>query len=183
MKPKMFVTPEYITAKDIKKIRHQLKLTQKEFAPLINCSKPTIERWERGTEQIHGPIGLLLSMLEQYPEYVEHIKVPETTMPMRLWYMHQQKVCTIIDVNELKKEIHVTNYTNNRMFCAFGIEENPDYASYQEFLESRCFPESRDKIKLILKDLDIPFYDPIMIIEKTEGRMAEDDFWIRIERL
>ena len=29
---------------------------------------------------------------------------------------------------------------------------------------------------------DVPFYDPFMIIEKTEGRMAEDDFWIRIER-
>jgi len=43
-------------------------------------------------------------------------------------------------------------------------------------------PESRDKMKLILKDLGLPFYDPIMIIEKTEGRMAEDDFWIRIER-
>ena len=25
-------------------------------------------------------------------------------------------------------------------------------------------------------------YDPILIIEKTEGRMAEDKFWIRIER-
>ena len=37
-------------------------------------------------------------------------------------------------------------------------------------------------MKLILKDLGLPFYDPIMIIEKTEGRMAEDDFWIRIER-
>lgn len=37
-------------------------------------------------------------------------------------------------------------------------------------------------MKLILKDLGLPFYDPIMIIEKTEGRMAEDDFWICIER-
>ncbi len=37
-------------------------------------------------------------------------------------------------------------------------------------------------MKLILKDLDLPFYDPMLIIEKTEGRMAEDDFWIRIER-
>ena len=53
---------------------------------------------------------------------------------------------------------------------------------YLEFLESRCFPKSRDKMKLVLKDLRLPFYDPIMIIEKTEGRMAEDDFWIRIER-
>ncbi len=37
-------------------------------------------------------------------------------------------------------------------------------------------------MKLILKDLDLPFYDSLMIIEKTQGRMAEDDFWIRIER-
>lgn len=36
-------------------------------------------------------------------------------------------------------------------------------------------------MKLILKDLNIPFYDPIMIIKKTEGRMAEDNFWIKIE--
>ena len=37
-------------------------------------------------------------------------------------------------------------------------------------------------MKLILKDLDLPFYDPLMIIQKTEGKMAEDHFWIRIER-
>ena len=82
----------------------------------------------------------------------------------------------------MKKEIKVTNFTDNLMFRAFGIEEEPDYQMYQEFLESRCFPRSRDKLKLVLKDLDLPFYDPFMIIEKTEGRMAEDDFWIRIER-
>ena len=37
-------------------------------------------------------------------------------------------------------------------------------------------------MKLILDDLGIPFYEPMLIIEKTEGKMAEDDFWIRIER-
>ena len=89
---------------------------------------------------------------------------------------------TIIDVNEMKREVHILNYTDNLMFRAFGVVENPDYQMYLDFLESRCFPRSRDKMKLILKDLGLPFYDPFMIIEKTEGRMAEDDFWIRIER-
>ena len=37
-------------------------------------------------------------------------------------------------------------------------------------------------MKLQLKELGIPFYDPLLIIEKTEGRMADDHFWIRIER-
>lgn len=54
--------------------------------------------------------------------------------------------------------------------------KEPTYEDYEVFLESRCFPKSRDKMKLILKDLDLPFYDPLMIIQKTEGRMAEDHF-------
>ena len=53
---------------------------------------------------------------------------------------------------------------------------------YKEFLESRCFPRTRDKMKLVLEDIGLPFYDTFMIIEKTQGRMAEDDFWIRIEK-
>lgn len=182
MSERLFVTPEYITAKEIKNLRKQLRLTQKEFAMLINCSKVTVERWEVSSEPITGPICLLLKMLEKYPEYVDSVKIPKKSTPIRLWYMHNQTVCTIIDVNEMSREIKIFNYTDNLMFRAFGVEENPDYKMYIEFLESRCFPKSRDKMKLVLKDLDLPFYDPFMIIEKTEGRMAEDDFWIQIER-
>ena len=85
-------------------------------------------------------------------------------------------------VNEMEQKVHIINYTDNLMFRAFGKVENPDYKMYEEFLESRCFPANRDKMKLVLKDLDLPFYDPLMIIEKTAGKMEEDDFWIRIER-
>ena len=182
MQEKMFVTPEYITAKEIKAVRGQLGLTQKEFAQLIGCSKPTVERWERSEDAITGPICLLIKMIEKYPDYVEKIKLTEKTFPIWLYYMHKQTVCTVIDVNELKREVKVRNYTDHVIFRAFGVEEEPSYEQYLEFLESRCFPRSRDKMKLILKDLDLPFYDPFMIIEKTEGRMAEDDFWIKIER-
>ena len=152
MKKRLFVTPEYTTAREIKQIRKELHLTQKEFAEFINCSKPTIERWERSKEVIRGPIVPFLKMLQKYPEY------------------------------EQERKVKIRNYTDKIMFRAFGTIDDPDYNDYLEFLESRCFPESRDKMKLILKDLGLPFYDPIMIIEKTAGRMAEDDFWIRIER-
>lgn len=121
-------------------------------------------------------------MLEKYPEYEESVKVPEKIWSLRIWYMYGQNVCTLIDVNEQERNVKVKNYADKIMFRAFGIVENPDYDQYLEFLKSRCFPESRDKMKLILKDLELPFYDPILIIEKTEGRMAGDDFGIRIER-
>ena len=182
MMEKKFLIPDYVTAEEIKNIRKKLDFTQKEFADFIHCSKSTVERWEMSKTPITGSITLLISMLERYPEYAEAMKVPAKAAPVRLWYMYKEKVCTIIDVNEIKREVSIKNYTDNIMFRAFGIEENPDYHMYEEFLESRCFPESRDKMKLILRDLDLPFYDPMMIIEKTQGKMAEDDFWIRIER-
>ncbi|MBQ2288462.1 MAG: helix-turn-helix domain-containing protein [Lachnospiraceae bacterium] len=182
MDNKIFITPDYITADDLKRIRKLLNMTQKEFAMLIGCSKPTVERWERSSEQIRGPICLLLKLIEQDVQSVLKLRVPKKDTPIRLWYMYNQMVCTIIDVNELKREVRIYNCTDNVMFRAFGVTEKPDFEMYTEFLESRCFPEGRDKMKLVLKDLNLPFYDPFMIIEKTEGRMAEDDFWIRIER-
>ena len=67
------------------------------------------------------------------------------------------------------------------MYRAFGRNEKPDYRDYEEFLESRCFPRTRDQMKLMLRELSLPFYDPFLIIQKTQGRMAEDNFWIQIE--
>ena len=78
--------------------------------------------------------------------------------------MFKREICTIIDVDERSRKVKIYNYTNNFIKKAFGRNEKPTFEEYEEFLESRCF------------------YDPFMIIEKTEGRMAEDDFWIRIER-
>ena len=85
-------------------------------------------------------------------------------------------------MNERLRYIRIYNYTNDLLKRAFGRIENPTFEQYEEFLESRCFPRSRDKMKLMLKELNIPFYEPLMIIEKTQGRMAEDDFWLEIER-
>ena len=36
-------------------------------------------------------------------------------------------------------------------------------------------------MKIMLEELNLPVYDPFLIGQKTEGRMAEDDFWIQIE--
>lgn len=177
-----YITPEYITGEQIKIIRKQLGMTQKDFAVFVNSSKPTIERWETSTQPIRGPIVLLLECLKRYPQIANELSIPKIAFPLRLWYMHENDVCTLIDVNEKDREIKIKNYTNHTLFRAFGKEEHPDFTMYEEFLKSRCFPESRDKMKLMLRELDLPFYDPFMIIEKTQGRMAEDNFWIQIER-
>ena len=177
-----YVIPDFVTAEEMKQIRKKLDVTQKELAELIHCSKSTVERWEMSEEPITGPVAFTMKLLEKHLEYVDEIRVPQKRYPLRLWYMYKQDVCTLIEVDELGQKIHIKNYAEHLMFRAFGVNENPDYKDYEEFLESRCFPRTRDKMKLILEDLELPFYDPMLIVEKTEGRMAEDDFWIRIER-
>lgn len=179
---KKFVTPEYILGENIKKIRKQLGLTQKEFAGLVNTSVPTIERWETSDKEITGPIVLALMLLAEKNDLVEELLIPEKKYPLRMWYMYEEKVCTLIEADENNRKVFIKNYTDRIMFRAFGKVEKPNYEQYLEWLESRCFPKERDKMKLVLREYNLPFYDPMMIIEKTEGRMAEDKFWIRIER-
>lgn len=177
-----YIISDGIAGEEIKAIRRKLKLTQAGFAELVNVSQKTIERWEAGGSKINGPIVTLVKILNEYPQIEEEFVIPDKSYPLRLWYMAKDKVCTIIDVDERLRKVKIYNYTHDYILRAFGREEHPTFEEYETFLESRCFPKSRDKMKLILKDLDLPFYDPFLIIEKTQGKMAEDDFWIRIER-
>ncbi len=177
-----YILPQTISKEEFRQIRKQLGMTQNEFAELLQVSKPTITRWESGATVISGPVVMALDVLQRDPKYLELIYISEKTLPLRLFYMYKSRVCTVIDVDDLNQRVEIHNYENNLLFRAFGVNENPTYQDYQDFLESRCFPRSRDKVKLELKNLGLPFYDPFLIVEKTEGRMAEDDFWIRIER-
>lgn len=177
-----YVISEYITGEDIKKVRALLGMTQKEFASFVRSSKRTVENWESNNNTISGPIVPLVEILLRKPELAAKLMVPNKEKGLRLWYMYENTVCSVIDVNELERSVKVYNYIDNPLYRAFGVNMEPNYEDYEEFIESRCFPRNRDKIKLELKKLDIPFYDPIMIIEKTEGRMAEDHFWIKLER-
>lgn len=182
MKNKTFAIRSQVSSEDITRIRKQLNLTQQRLADFLNVSKKTIEYWEGKEEPITGPVVTLLKLLEEKPALVEYYTIPEKSLPLRLWYMFHDEICTIIDVDERNKIVKLHNYTDSYLKRAFGRNTEPDFEDYEEFLESRCFPRSRDKMKLVLDDLGIPFYEPLLIIEKTKGRMAEDDFWIRIER-
>lgn len=99
---------------------------------------------------------------------------------MRMHFLHEDQVCTVIDVDFMHKKIYIRNKTKDLIHRAFGVLENPAWEDFETFLESRCFPRSRANLKNILRDIGVPEYDPLQIIEKTGGRMAEDHQWIQI---
>ena len=87
---------------------------------------------------------------------------------MRMNFMCLEELCTVIDVDFMHKKIYIENKTDDILHRAFGI------------VESRCFPRTRAHVKEILRSMGLDSYDPLQIIEKTGGRMAEDKQWIEI---
>ena len=177
-----YVIANTVTAQEIKRLRKSLGLTQAAFACFVNVSVKTVERWEIQKTPIKGEIVTLCRLIREDPGCIVRFRMPQCQTPLRLYYGREEEIYSIIDVSQQEKQVRVYHYTKDVMCRAFGRIEAPTYEQYEAFLESRCFPKSRDKMKLMLEELNLPFYDPLMIIEKTEGRMADDDFWLRVER-
>ena len=92
-------------------------------------------------------------------------------------------LCTEICADQNDKTLSVKNYTDNIVKTAFGNNLFPDWKDFEGFLEERCVPESRSGIREYLEALGLDRYDPLEIIKKTGGRMAEDEQWIKTEEI
>ena len=54
-------------------------------------------------------------------------------------------------------------------------QPEPDLERFAGVLESRCVPRQRDGLRYYLAEFGLEKYEPLEIIRKTEGRMAEDN--------
>lgn len=95
-------------------------------------------------------------------------------------YYDADLLCTTILADCTTQTLHVENFTSNMVKTAFGMMENPQWSDLMDFLEERCIPRTRSGIREYLETLNIEEYDPIEIIARTQGRMAEDRQWIQI---
>ena len=104
---------------------------------------------------------------------------PADGYTLRITYIYHQHPCTVIDVDFLNQRVIVQNKTKDILHRAFGVVEHPTWDDFELFLKDRCFPATRGDAKAILKDLQLTSYDPLQIVEKTKGRTAEDDMWMK----
>ena len=75
------------------------------------------------------------------------------------------------------------NYTEQSVKTAFGKNRFPSWADLESFLEERCIPRQRAGMREYLETLELDEYEPIAIIRKTQGRMAEDDQWMEVREI
>lgn len=99
---------------------------------------------------------------------------------LRIDYMNHDELCTVILVDFTHEKILIQNETDELLFRAFGVKEKPTWEDFEYFLEDCCVPRTRFGMKEILKDYELDCYDPLAIIEKTGGHMAENHQWMKL---
>ena len=72
---------------------------------------------------------------------------------------------------------------NDFLCTAFGNNQTPTWEDFQVFLEERCIPRARAGLREYLDTIGVDSYDPLQIIRKTAGRMAEDQRWLKVEEV
>ena len=102
---------------------------------------------------------------------------------LKLSYFDCDKLCSTIVADTTERRICVENHVDHIIKTAFGNNLLPTWDDFQKFLEERCIPRARAGLREYLEAIGVEEYDPIEIIKKTEGRMAEDRQWIKIEVL
>ena len=102
---------------------------------------------------------------------------------LRLDYYNFNNLCTTIIADYTDKIIKIKNHTDDIVLTAFGVKVNPDWRDYLEFLEDRCIPKTRAGLREYLDTIGVDEYNPLDIIKKTEGRMAEDHQWVKVTEL
>ncbi len=169
-----------ITEEQLKEIRRRKQQgeTLTALAKEYKVSRQTLSGYLNRKDENGEEICRTLKKWTELNRRFREVDTKDYTL--RMDFMCKEECCTMILVDFKHEKIEVVNTTDNLIHRAFGIKAKPDWEDFQDFLESRCFPKSRDQLRLILEDLDLDFYDPLMIIEKTKGRMAEDYQWLKL---
>ena len=102
---------------------------------------------------------------------------------LKIEFYDGESLCTKIAADFTDETLSVENTTEHIVKTAFGKNEVPTWEDFQNFLEERCVPRNRSGIREYLEAIGVEEYNPIEIIKKTSGRMAEDDQWIKLEEI
>lgn len=99
----------------------------------------------------------------------------------KMYFLDKDKIVTTIEYSYMTEEVKIQNYESHILRLPFGVVQNPTFAMFEDFLESRCFPRTRYNAKQLLARLGLTTYEPLDIIRKTHGVQNEDTCWIRFE--
>lgn len=116
------------------------------------------------------------------PDFVER-QLAQSHEVRILRFYDRDDLCSTIYADFTAQTVIVENQAVPTIKTAFGNNLLPNWEDFQQFLQERCIPQQRAGLREYLETLGLDEYDPLAIIGKTSGRMAEDQQWLAIEVL
>lgn len=94
-------------------------------------------------------------------------------------YMDGNVLCSRIAADFTSQQVALENHVKELDKQAFGVTLEPTWKDFLVFMEGRCIPRTRVGIENYLKAYGIDSYDVFALIRRTQGRLAEDNQWIK----
>lgn len=135
---------------------------------------------ERQIELCFDGTAISISKRRSIQDFIEDRTARDHDLVI-LRYYDGELLCSRIAADYSEQTLSIENYTSDVIRTAFGNNMTPTWDDLQAFLEERCIPRSRARLREYLEAIGVDRYEPLEIIKKTQGRMAEDDQWIQIE--
>ena len=134
--------------------RHEDGETVTDLARAYGVSRQTLHNYLKEPEDGQRMVYRSLRQWQRLNRDFPGVDVQDYMI--RIDYMNGEECCSQMLVSFAKRRVVVENRTE------------------------RCMPRTRDRLRLVLEDIGVDSYDPMAIIEKTQGRMAEDGQWLKI---
>ena len=156
--------------------------TYKATLPATWLAAMGIDGEHRELELAFDGTKITLSRRLDGPEFAERqLAQGHDVRILRLY--DENTLCSTIYADFTGEVIAVENQAVPCIKTAFGNQSFPTWTDFQNFLAERCIPRQRAGLREYLEVLGLDEYDPLAIIEKTGGHMAEDQQWLTIEVL
>lgn len=165
----------------LKERRKKLNLTQKELAEQTGLNIRLIQDYEQGHRDLaHASVLNAYRIAAALNCNVDDLI--EDDLPakqydglrMSVYYCAEKTA----DVHVSKNKVFVKRYTRNAVKQIFFADQMNTFQLSKVF-ESRLWPRNRDNIDIILKSMDLEFYNPLEMVRKTHGRMYNDHIWFK----
>ena len=117
-----------------------------------------------------------------FEDFIENKRKRKHTLKL-ISYYDKDTLCTRICADFTDNLLAIKNEDVSNLHRAFGVNEVPTWDDFMAFLEDRCIPRQRDGLRYYLDQFGLDEYDPLAIVLRTEGRMAEDHGWLKVEDL
>ena len=156
--------------------------TYKVSIPSAWVKEMGLDESNRTIELMFDGDGIYITSEKSIEEFVSQKKNINHNLK-KLSFYDSKELCTVIYADFTDKTLKAENHTDDMVKTAFGNNTLPTWEDFMNFLEERCVPKERSGIREYLEAIGVSEYNPLEIIQKTKGRMAEDKQWIEIEKI